>query len=92
MSQINYDLPLFAVDFYADWCAPCINIKPQIAALCMSKHIPLYYINVDDTEELNQAIEKLKLPPIKTIPYFALSKNGKCEGTPSYQIFVDRVL
>lgn len=64
---------LVLVYFHADWCVPCIKLKPEIAALeTESKDICVVLkLDADDNPILSEHFE------INTLPTFMLYKNGK---------------
>lgn len=64
---------LVLVYFHADWCVPCVKLKPEIAALeTESKDICVVLkLDADDNPILSEHFE------INTLPTFMLYKNGK---------------
>ena len=64
-----------AVDFYADWCAPCKKISPIFETLAAS-HTPIRCIrvNVDKCKEVKQRLE------IQVLPTFYFYFQGKIVG------------
>jgi len=61
------------VDFYADWCMPCIMMAPIIDEISekFKGKIKFGKINIEDFPELAQKFE------IVSIPNFVLFKDGK---------------
>lgn len=61
------------IDFFADWCMPCVMMSPIIDELAQnySSKISFFKINVDDNKE---ASEKFKVMGIPTLLVF---KNGE---------------
>jgi len=61
------------VDFYADWCMPCVMMAPVIEELSrkFNGKIKFGRVNVDDNKELAQKFR------IMSIPNFVLLKEGK---------------
>ena len=60
------------VDFYADWCAPCLMMVPVIEELSKKmKDIKFARINVDSEREKAQKFS------IMSIPHFIIFKDGK---------------
>ncbi len=71
--KINNKEKLVLVYFNADWCVPCIKLKPvisQIESEEKDKSVILG-LNVDDNPEIATHFE------INTLPMFYLYKNGK---------------
>ena len=63
---------VFVVDFYAEWCMPCVMMSPVIEELADKlKKMKFMKVNVDDNKELAR---KFKVMSIPTIMIF---KNGK---------------
>jgi thioredoxin len=63
---------IILVYFYADWCMPCIKLKPEILALeNENKEIcEILKIDVDDNPIIAGHME------INTLPMFVIYKNG----------------
>ena len=61
------------VDFFADWCMPCITMAPIIDELSekFKGKIKFAKINVDENQELAQKFS------VMSIPNFVLFKDGK---------------
>ena len=61
------------VDFYADWCMPCVMMEPVIEELSrkFKDKIKFGRINVDDNQELAKKFR------IMSIPNFVLLKEGE---------------
>lgn len=60
------------VYFYADWCMPCIKLKPEIIALEneSKEFCEILKIDVDQNPLVSQYFE------INTLPMFVIYKNG----------------
>ena len=69
---LQADKPVL-VDFYADWCGPCMMMIPVLDQLSAEKaeQLEIYKINVDDNSDLAQNYG------IKSIPNMILFKNGE---------------
>ncbi len=71
------------VDFYADWCRPCIMIKPAIERLAekyKGKFI-IYKINVDKAQDVSQALGIKNIP---TLIFFKPNEQPRAMvGAPS---------
>jgi thioredoxin len=71
------------VDFYADWCKPCMQLKPiteKLAAKYKGQLI-IYKVNVDKAQDICQA---LSISSIPTLFFFKPNEQpGKMVGAPS---------
>jgi len=69
---INNSHKLVVVDFFAEWCMPCLMIAPVIEELAEKmKDIKFLKINIDDNQELSEKYE------IRSIPCLVIFKKGK---------------
>ncbi len=61
------------VYFKADWCAPCIKLKPAIEQLQTEEKekVEILVIDVDENKKIATHFE------INTLPLFIIYKNGK---------------
>ncbi len=60
------------VDFYADWCGPCMLLGPILEEIGNSRAgYNIVKVNVDDCPEATSLLK------IDTIPTIAIYKNGK---------------
>jgi len=61
------------VDFYADWCMPCVMMAPVIEELSrkFKGKIKFGKVNIEDNQELARKFN------VSSIPTFILFKNGK---------------
>ncbi len=61
------------VDFYADWCMPCVMMAPVIEELGkkFSGKIKFGKLNIDDSRELAKKFD------VRSIPNFILFEEGK---------------
>lgn len=59
--------------FKADWCVPCIKLKPAIEQLQTEEKekVEILVIDVDENKKVAQHFE------INTLPLFIIYKNGK---------------
>jgi len=63
------------VDFYAEWCGPCLRAMPKVAALSEKyPNVGFYKINYD-TPELKIAIKEVF--KVTSLPTFCFFKNTK---------------
>lgn len=68
----NKEKPLCVIDFYAEWCMPCLMIAPVIEELASKlKSIKFARINVDENKKLSARFN------ITSIPCLIIFKNGK---------------
>lgn len=72
MSKADYDKlfdtdKVVLVDFYADWCGSCKQMKPDIDAITieMADKVTVVKINADDNAELCKELQIDALPMIK---------------------------
>lgn len=58
---------LVLFDFYADWCAPCREIKPYLDEISkeMSDKVEIVRINVDENQELCRELKIDGIPDLK---------------------------
>jgi thioredoxin 1 len=69
---INNSHKLVVVDFFAEWCMPCLMMTPILEDLSEQiEDVRFAKINIEDNEEL---AEKFK---ISTIPCLIIFKDGK---------------
>lgn len=60
---LGADMPVL-VDFYADWCGPCVAMNPLLAQLAeeMADDVIVVKVNVDEERELAQRYEVQGIP------------------------------
>ena len=61
------------IDFYADWCMPCVMMGPIVEDVAekFSKKLKVGKVNVEDGHEIAQKFK------VMSIPNFVLFKDGK---------------
>jgi len=61
------------VDFYADWCQPCIRMMPKVESVAskLGEDITVAKVNVDEARNTAAKFG------VRSIPTFALIKDGK---------------
>ncbi len=61
------------IDFYADWCMPCVMMGPVVEDIAnkFDKKLKVGKVNVEDGHEIAQKFN------ISSIPNFVLLKDGK---------------
>lgn len=60
---INNSHELVIVDFFAEWCMPCLMLSPIIDELAEKfNKVKFVRINVDDNEELSSKYRILSIP------------------------------
>lgn len=71
--KVSYKEKIILVYFNADWCVPCIKLKPVIEQIEAEEKESsrLLKINVDDNPEIATHFE------INTLPQFYIYRNGK---------------
>jgi len=64
---------LVVIDFYADWCMPCVMMAPVMEELSdkFKGKIKFGKVNIEDNQELAQKFK------IVSLPTFILFKDGK---------------
>ena len=63
---------LVVVDFFAEWCMPCLIMAPIIDEMAeQMKDVKFVKINVDDNQELSRKYE------VRSIPTLIFFKDGK---------------
>lgn len=69
---VNNGHELVVVDFFADWCMPCLMMAPIIEDLAeQMDNVKFVKINVDDNEEIAGKYE------VRSIPTLIFFKGGK---------------
>ena len=69
---INNSHKLVVVDFFAEWCMPCLMITPIIEDLAEQlKEVKFTKVNIDDNQKLAQKYE------VSSIPCLIIFKDGK---------------
>lgn len=71
---VNNSHKLVVVDFYAEWCMPCVMMSPLIEELAEDdsmQEVKFVKINVEDNQEL---AEKHK---VSSVPCLLFFKSGK---------------
>jgi thioredoxin 1 len=72
---INNSHKLVVVDFYAEWCMPCLMMSPILEDLSeQMKEVKFVKVNTEDNEKLSQKFK------ISSIPCLIIFKNGKEVG------------
>jgi len=69
---INNSHKLVVVDFFAEWCMPCVMLAPVIDELAETmKDVKFVKINVEDNKELSRKYN------ISSIPCLIIFKDGE---------------
>ena len=71
----NGKYKLVVVDFYAEWCMPCLMLSPVVEELAgQMEEVKFVKINVDDNQELASRYG------VSSIPCLVIFKEGKEVG------------
>lgn len=78
MSMADYEARINSsktvlVDFGADWCPPCVKMKPVLNELEKNKNLNFLLVKIDAGVQTN-IMKELNIEPI---PVFVIYKNGK---------------
>ena len=79
------------IDFYADWCMPCVMMGPIVEDISekFKKNLKVGKVNVEDGQEIAQKFN------VSSIPNFVLFKDGKVAanfvGAMSEEDFSERL-
>ena len=79
------------IDFYADWCMPCVMMGPVVEEISekFGKKLKVGKVNVEDGQEIAQKFN------VSSIPNFVLFKDGKVitnfVGAMSEEDFSERI-
>ncbi|WP_187440065.1 thioredoxin family protein [Candidatus Cytomitobacter primus] len=65
------------VDFWAEWCQPCLNFMPTFEEVSNDFNIPFFKINIDDMSSIAQNYA------IRSIPTLIILKKGEEEARHS---------
>ena len=68
---VNSDQPVL-VDFYADWCAPCVALSPVVEEIANENADTLRVVKID-VDENPEVATKLD---IRSLPTLAVFKDG----------------
>lgn len=69
---INSDSKLVVVDFFAEWCMPCVMLGPVIEELASSmKGVKFTKVNIDENSEIANKYG------VNSIPCLIIFKNGE---------------
>ena len=89
---INNSHKVVVVDFFAEWCMPCLMLAPIIDELAEQenlKEVKFTKVNVDDNQELAQKYN------VSSIPCLIIFKEGKevdrIIGTQSGEIIEEKI-
>lgn len=73
---------LVLVDYYADWCGPCRQIKPIIDQIekAYADKLTVIRVNVDESPEIAQQFGVMSIPTVHIAVY-----GGIVEGFTGYR-------
>src|SRR5262249_6477366 len=66
---LRSELPVF-IDFYADWCAPCKTVEPQVEALARELEGKAKFVKVD-IDRSKRIAASLRIQAVPTFMVFA---------------------
>lgn len=69
--SLNNSSGIVLVDFWAEWCGPCLELGPILEDLSKEKNIPVYKVNVDDCPQISADFA------ITAIPMVYVYKDGQ---------------
>lgn len=55
---------IMVVDFWADWCGPCLKVAPILEELEDEYKVQVYKVHVDEQTELAQKYEITSIPTL----------------------------
>ena len=62
---INNSKSLVVIDFYAEWCMPCLMLAPVLEELASKlKEIKFARVNVDENKELSSKFKIVSIPTL----------------------------
>ena len=73
---LESEIPVI-VDFYADWCGPCVAMAPMLDEIARTKAGELLVVKVD----IDASPKVSQRYGIKSIPFFARFENGEIVKT-----------
>jgi len=87
---INSNKKLVVVDFFAEWCMPCVMMAPVIESLAEKmKAIKFAKINVDENQELSN---KFKVSSIPTLIIFKKGREiARINGSLPEEVLEERI-
>ena len=80
----------FFVDFYADWCGPCRAMGPVVEEVSEEvTNVEFYKVNVDDAENLAEALMITNIPCFMVFEDKKLTK--KFVGMMSKESLIEKI-
>jgi thioredoxin 1 len=88
---INNSHELVVVDFFAEWCMPCLMLTPIIEDLSeQMSEVKFVKINIDENENL---ASKFKIFSVPCLVIFKKGKEaGRIIGTHSSEVIEERIV
>ncbi|MFA5857308.1 MAG: thioredoxin [Candidatus Pacearchaeota archaeon] len=88
---INNSHDLVVVDFFAEWCMPCLMLSPIIEDLSeQMSEVKFVKINIDENENLASKFR------VSSVPCLVIFKNGKeagrIVGAHSSEVIEERIV
>ncbi|MFH1307644.1 MAG: thioredoxin [archaeon] len=84
--------PLVVIDFFAEWCMPCLMMAPVIEELHekLKEKVTFFKVNVDDNPEI---AKKLKVASIPTLIIFNKGQEKeRLIGSLSADVIEDKII
>lgn len=70
IDQIIKDNPVVLIEFWADWCTPCLRMSPILDEIENENNLPIFRLNVDENKMSAQKFS------VSSIPNMILFENG----------------
>ena len=77
---------IIVVNYYADWCGPCIKFAPAFATLANEFHETAVFMKVS-VEQVPEAAEQQEVHSLPTcVLFFNGHRQADCVGISSYKL------
>ena len=83
--------PVAVVDFFADWCMPCLMMAPVIEEMSekFKGRIAFAKLNVDDNQKLSQKFKVMSIPTL--IVFKKGEEAGRIIGSLQADVLEERI-
>src|SRR3989338_4068638 len=83
--------PVAVVDFFADWCMPCLMMAPVVEELSekFKGKIAFAKLNVDDNQKISQKFKVMSIPTL--IVFKKGEEAGRIIGSVQADILEERI-